>query len=619
MLSDKQQPAAAVLHGPSVAALMAELEQSHEDMMASFADSVREHALTDVQEKLELSEARNAALEARVSDLEEQLAKQAAESSKWKQMPPALVAMLGKQGMSNEEKAALEQLAGLGTEVAELRQTVHAQSEMLGEMSSDVEHMANGLYDPAVDASGPPGGSASVSPPTLDSNAPRTSSLARRNFLVTRMQKQLRKVEGVLTEGKGPLADQLKKLDRQVGEQIHTISSELRDLRTAHEETSQAHAAAEGSLAQMRDSMAADVERAATDAASASAATGAMGEHLAALEREKVSQQDFDALTDAMREMRGSALVGGGGGESDRELLAAVQAAQQSTQSHVLSLQTHLRALLRKAEAEKASEVPTVDIAVVDSLRAQVHEALHELQGQVSALAAGKADADRVEAALETKAERKLMAAKADRAFCEALLARFAVEVGRQLGDMEHNQVSIRGSLEEAVVRLMRSSVDVAAAPAHNNNSGGGAGEGSGPLSTPLNIKVDGLAASEPFFDVKTLRVRSAGPSRRGGKPARGVRGWQGVDEPAPKLEGKGQLAMSLFVTGEGEPPTLDPQRHGFQPRRAQLNMTPGEQTLTPTFITRKRPTTAAGRLTGSASAGLLSVPRPGSGQQGKQ
>mgnify|MGYP002884243097 CR=1 FL=1 len=330
--------------------------------MASFADSVREHALTDMQEKLELSEARNAALEARVSDLEEQLAKQAAESSKWKQMPPALVAMLGKQGMSNEEKAALEQLAGLGTEVAELRQTVHAQSEMLGEMSSDVEHMANGLYEPAVDASGPPGGSESVSPPTLDSNAPRTSSLARRNFLVTRMQKQLRKVEGVLTEGKGPLADQLKKLDRQVGEQIHTISSELRDLRTAHEETSQAHAAAEGSLAQMRDSMAAD-----------------------------------------------------------------------------------------------------------------------------------------------------------------------------------------------------------------------------------------------------------------GGKPARGVRGWQGVDEPAPKLEGKGQLAMSLFVTGEGEPPTLDPQRHGFQPRRAQLNMTPGEQTLTPTFITRKRPTTAAGRLTGSASAGLLSVPRPGSGQQGKQ
>ena len=46
---------------------------------------------------------------------------------------------------------------------------------------------------------------------------------------------------------------------------------------------------------------------------------------------------------------------------------------------------------------------------------------------------ASQADADKVESALEEKAERKLLQHKVDRAFCESLLHRFSVEVGRQV------------------------------------------------------------------------------------------------------------------------------------------------------------------------------------------
>ena len=90
---------------------------------------------------------------------------------------------------------------------------------------------------------------------------------------------------------------------------------------------------------------------------------------------------------------------------------------------------------------------------------------------QVSGLIEGKADADKVEAALDTKAERWLMATKADRAFCETLLSRFAVEVGRQLGDMERSQSSVHESLEEAIVKLMASSVERATAQARHHHT----------------------------------------------------------------------------------------------------------------------------------------------------
>ena len=42
-------------------------------------------------------------------------------------------------------------------------------------------------------------------------------------------------------------------------------------------------------------------------------------------------------------------------GRCGAEVLSTLQAAQQSTQGQVLSLQTHLRALLRKAEMERAT------------------------------------------------------------------------------------------------------------------------------------------------------------------------------------------------------------------------------------------------------------------------
>ena len=53
----------------------------------------------------------------------------------------------------------------------------------------------------------------------------------------------------------------------------------------------------------------------------------------------------------------------------------------------------------------------------------------HGLRAQVITLKETKADAEKVERALETKAVRWLLATKADRAFCESILANFAVEV----------------------------------------------------------------------------------------------------------------------------------------------------------------------------------------------
>ena len=43
----------------------------------------------------------------------------------------------------------------------------------------------------------------------------------------------------------------------------------------------------------------------------------------------------------------------------------------------------------------------------------------------------------------------------ASRPFCEALLARFSVEVGRQLGEMEQSHQSVQEALAHSISRLM--------------------------------------------------------------------------------------------------------------------------------------------------------------------
>ena len=164
---------------------------------------------------------------------------------------------------------------------------------------------------------------------------------------------------------------------------------------------------------------------------------------------------------------------------------------------------------------------------------------------------------------------------------------------------------------------------------------GGGGGGGGG----QAQLQQQGLSGS---FSVQKMRVRSAGSSRRGGgagvttpscgstrasRPTSAASGPLRPGSPAHSMTttqdelthlnpaymppaGKGQLAMSVFVTGDGDMQRPDPQRYAFQPRRPAGLMTPGEQQLV-----RQRPMTAHGRLTGrssSSAALLLTAPTGG-------
>ena len=675
-------------------------EQQHVRSMHDYMRTIAEATQKTLIERLEASEARNAALESRLEVVEKQAAaaQAAAEKkeNKFATMAPALLAMGAKKdkvveegggggggggGISEEERAVLVQMSqgtsGLADEIAELRASVLHHSALIKEVHDDLHHMAELSFEgpdggkrvaqgmgavatpegfddlpgakrvvpPAISAAAevaepaPTATATATSAPLLPGSpgspgspggrvSPALSMRERGETKIAKLEAKLAsfqiEVEGALEAaglggkgGGGMLSERLSEMEKHILAEVRTVATESNSLRTRLEglDASSAEMAAE--LAGAKGAAKAAVEKA-TALAAASVDTAALEEvrvQLKQIEEEKATRHEFDALGDAVREVRAAAITGGGGGDGDRALLTTLQAAQQSTQGHVLSLQTHLRALLRRAETEKAADVPAVDMAVVDGLRQQVHEALHELQAQVSSLSTTKADADKMERALETKAERRLMAQKADRAFCEALLARFAVEVGRQLGDMEQSQLSIKGSLEQEVVKLMHGSTEKAASPLRAADDGsfrkaesfrkslaGGGGEEQHLLSA-----AGGTGGGDgPPFSVSKLRARSAGYSRSSGtnKAARGGRSSPPFDEERPP-PGMGQLAMSLFTTGES-PAALEP-RNAFQPRRPAGLMTPGESTLT-----RQRPKTAAGRLTGSASsAGLLTVMPP--------
>lgn len=404
----------------------------------------------------------------------------------------------------------------------------------------------------------------------------------------------------------------LKAILQKEIERVESATDELTLMLDGHKTST------ESQLAKLSDAAAEEAEKAKVNSG---ATSQEIGVRLSALEAEKASKFEFDALTTAFRETRASLLVasaGGSGGGGDPDAIASLQAAQQSTMGHVLSLQTHLRSLLRKAEMEKSSELPTVDISMIDDIKHELQAALSEIQTQMTNLHHGKADAERVEAALESKAERWLVNNKADRNFCEALLSRFAVEVGRQLGDMEQNQTSIRESLEEAIVKLMASSSDSAVGQVgtgHSSHVGINGMGGGGGGAEELNYNMGELNASaaggqQAPLAVHPMRARSAGPTRRVAASAGRARGGVARVDDIP--QGKGVLPISYFLTGQGELPQPDPQRYAFQPRRPAGLMTPGEQQLV-----RQRPRSSAGRLSQSASAGFLSGSGPGGGGAG--
>lgn len=104
------------------------------------------------------------------------------------------------------------------------------------------------------------------------------------------------------------------------------------------------------------------------------------------LEATKVNRPEMVAVADALRSIRSNLLKGGdaAAGGVRGEMVESLQAAQQHNQTQILSLQTHVRTLLRKAEQEREVAPPRIDSEAVEALRREVQEALLEIQEQVA-------------------------------------------------------------------------------------------------------------------------------------------------------------------------------------------------------------------------------------------
>ena len=292
----------------------------------------------------------------------------------------------------------------------------------------------------------------------------------------------------------------------------------------------------------------------------------------------KADRPELAVVSDALRDLRGAILGGAGvaaggrggggggvgGGGASIESVEALSAGQQQTAQQVLSLQSHVRALLRKAETQGAAATAGVEPEQLHDLRKEVHRALSELNGRVLAMGAEKADTEKVETALELKADKASVAHKADRSFCEALLSRFSTEVGRQLGAMEEAHTQLQAALADQGARG-GGPVGGAASAARVRMPG-----------TTLADGADGGgggSASEPQLG-KGSRGASPPTSGRAGSPERAAGGAR------PRAQ-QGVLPTSVFRTGGGDAAEPDAHRYAFQPRRTTL-LTPGEQQLAP-------------------------------------
>ena len=564
------------------------LEQQHKRLQTDFFTAIRprggQRGAAGDDRELEASEAKNAALEARIVALEAaQAAAEKRESNKWSKMNPRRGRCLAAKRAAACRRRRRRRSARWARRCPSCTKVLEQQA-YITELHDDLHHMADVYFHPI---GGRPQGSAAVpdglrhlQPPTSSANdaaaAPSAAATpaeggggdplrrSNRPAVNTRESKLFDLEEKLVTfqaeveealaaagiggGSAGSLDNKLAVLEERIVKEVKGVAKEAGELKAGQSELQSARNKSENALSELSEHIAAQQVK--LDLL-ASGKEGILVDRINAIDKSKASQHSFEQLTDVVRDLRTTSIASGGGGggggsDADGQLLQTLQAAQQSTQSHVLSLQTHLRALLRKAEAEKAVQQPAVDVGMLDDLKSQVHEALHELQVQVTSLESGKADADKVEVALESKADRRHVANKADRSFCESLLARFAVEVGKQLGDMEQNQITIKGSLEDAVTRLMHSSVDNAShlamqQPAHvtsvhglpgtsnpapipmgrpgsasrgggNRGGGGGGGRDMSPEeqrlpdspaeapTTALSIKLDGMPTAEESF-----------------------------------------------------------------------------------------------------------------------
>ncbi len=348
-----------------------------------------------------------------------------------------------------------------------------------------------------------------------------------------------------------------------------------------------------------------------------------LSDSIEATRAELAGRADLERVSSSVAQLRselvaGGGSLGGGGGRGD--MLGALRAAQQQTQAQLLSLHSTISALLRQTEAQReAGDEAESPADLVGTLRSEVHAALAEVAGEVKALRDGKADCAQVDDALRSKADSRLLAAKADRSFCEALLARFSVEVGKQLGDMETSHHQLEASLQASLKSLMATAsdaavrADVADEPLRPWTAGAADGAAHGPgspysavgydaslrpsrSSQPAPLCVQPLDAGPPPNDASSPSL--ATPPRRAAR----LTSPSGHDALKPGKEfGKGVLPTSVLAIADASPATADRRAREFQPGRPRALLTPGEQA-----IARQRPASATAVRGSASSAALL-------------
>ena len=129
------------------------------------------------------------------------------------------------------------------------------------------------------------------------------------------------------------------------------------------------------------------------------------------LQNVKADRPELQAVAEALHDIKGMLLMGGGGGAGGAaqaaETMKKVEAAQSQTRSQLLSLQSHVRGLLRKAERagggfEGGGENP-IEAEALRQARQEWRAQLSGVEEEVNRLASSKADISHVDAALDDK------------------------------------------------------------------------------------------------------------------------------------------------------------------------------------------------------------------------
>ena len=181
---------------------------------------------------------------------------------------------------------------------------------------------------------------------------------------------------------------------------------------------------------------------------------GGRGGDQAAADTAPVARFEYDELVEAVQQLRrdlhAPEHAAGADGKHGASLLGELHASQRASQTQLAALQTKLRELEGSVHAQRLAERARglqPDALGVDDAKAAAAGAA------ASACAVGERLSCEV-ARLEQQIDDalRLLGAKADRTYCEAVLSRFSEEVGRQM-DSRDREVADRIASLQAQVR----------------------------------------------------------------------------------------------------------------------------------------------------------------------